>query len=102
MILRGFGLVLRADEGFHVGLSRPQPWTRPQSQPPRADQQCLQRFMSHKKVLFQTGKWTVDEDQRLAEAVALYSDNWTLVAQHVETQTANQCRLRYVVVWGRG
>ncbi|GAB5034285.1 myb-related protein a isoform x3 [Nannochloropsis oceanica] len=40
------------------------------------------------------GLWTRDEDGRLAAAVGMYADNWSLVSDHVATRTASQCRHR--------
>ena len=44
--------------------------------------------------LIKRGPWTRDEDGRLAAAVGMYADNWSLVSDHVATRTASQCRHR--------
>ena len=44
--------------------------------------------------LIKRGAWTREEDGRLADAVGMYADNWTLVSNHVQTRTASQCRHR--------
>lgn len=44
--------------------------------------------------LINRGPWTAEEDERLGTGVALYADNWTLVAEHVGTRSASQCRHR--------
>jgi hypothetical protein len=64
--------------------------------------QCLREYQRRTALqqagggLYKKGTWMRDEDARLAEAVGMYADNWTLISQHVQTRTAAQCRFRYV------
>ncbi len=69
--------------------------------------QCLREYQRRTALqeqgggLYKRGGWTVDEDARLAEAVGMYADNWTLISQHVQSRTAAQCRFRCVRAGGR-
>jgi hypothetical protein len=46
-----------------------------------------------------TGKWTVEEDAKLTEAVAEFGNDWIRVATLVPGRTNVQCRKRWVNRW---
>jgi hypothetical protein len=58
---------------------------------------CRQRWVDSLDPNIALGKWTVEEDAKLAEAVKKYGDNnWVAVAALVPGRTDKQCRQRWV------
>lgn len=62
----------------------------------KSNSQCYHRWMKTLSPAIKRGKWTWEEDFRLALAVKIYStSNWVSVAEHVKGRTDIQCRERY-------
>ena len=62
----------------------------------KSNSQCYHRWMKTLNPKIRRGKWTWDEDLRLALAVKVYStSNWVCIAEHVSNRTDIQCRERY-------
>ena len=62
----------------------------------RTGQQCLHRYTKALNPSIKKGKWTDEEDKRLALSVYYFGNgSWTKVAQHVPNRTDMQCRERW-------
>jgi myb proto-oncogene protein len=65
--------------------------------PGRTNRQCRQRWVDSLDPIITTGKWTVEEDARLTDAVKEHGENnWTAVAAMVPGRFDKQCRRRWV------
>jgi myb proto-oncogene protein len=67
--------------------------------PSRTDVQCRYRWVESLDpniTLGKKGKWTVEEDAKLTEAVEELGTNWARVAAMVPSRTNTQCRYRWV------
>ncbi|KAJ3026440.1 UNVERIFIED_CONTAM: Myb-like DNA-binding domain protein [Siphonaria sp. JEL0065] len=63
----------------------------------RTRTQCITRWRQTLKPGITKGKWTVEEDVKLREAVEVHGiGNWTKISQDVETRNDVQCRERYL------
>jgi myb proto-oncogene protein len=63
------------------------------------DEQCRYRWVESLDpniTLGKKGKWTVEEDAKLTEAVEELGTNWARVAAMVPSRTNTQCRYRWV------
>ncbi|KAK4528277.1 hypothetical protein GAYE_SCF54G6214 [Galdieria yellowstonensis] len=66
------------------------------SVPGRTRQQCLHRWRRALRPDIRHGKWTLQEDKKLQEAVEIYGEGrWSQIAQMVPGRTDLQCRERY-------
>lgn len=62
--------------------------------------QCMRYYHQHcKPDRAAASSWSAHEDQRLVEGIQLHSKNFILVAEHVGTRTAAQCRYRWAHHW---
>lgn len=62
----------------------------------KTNSQCYHRWMKTLNPAIKRGKWSWEEDFRLALAVKIYStSNWVSVAEHIKGRTDIQCRERY-------
>jgi len=62
----------------------------------KSNSQCYHRWMKTLSPAIKRGKWTWEEDFRLALAVKVYStSNWVSISEHVKGRTDIQCRERY-------
>jgi S-ribosylhomocysteine lyase LuxS involved in autoinducer biosynthesis len=65
--------------------------------PGRTDQQCRQRwFRTLDPANGNKGKWSTEEDEKLAEAVNQHGKKWVAVALMVPGRTNKQCRERWL------
>lgn len=65
----------------------------------RTGQQCLHRWSKTLNPAIRRGRWRVDEDEALRNAVEVYgSGNWVKIQQHVLGRTDVQCRERWMNV----
>jgi hypothetical protein len=66
--------------------------------PGRTNQQCRSRWVAHldpATTVCKKGKWTLEEDVKLIQAVERLGTNWIAVAALVPGRTNVQCRSRY-------
>jgi myb proto-oncogene protein len=62
--------------------------------PGRTNKQCHYRWASDPDV--NRGKWTSEEDAKLAEAVTEFGSNWAVATVMVPGRTNGQCRQRWI------
>ncbi|KAM0685067.1 hypothetical protein COBT_003724, partial [Conglomerata obtusa] len=59
--------------------------------------QCLHRYKNTLQQGLRKGRWLVEEDNKLLEAVNLYTcKSWNKISEYVGTRNDPQCRERYV------
>jgi myb proto-oncogene protein len=64
--------------------------------PGRTNMQCRQRWVESLDPDINTGKWTMEEDAKLTEAVKKQGKEWVAVAAVVPGRTNHQCRQRWL------
>jgi hypothetical protein len=72
--------------------------------PGRTNIQCRSRWIQAvgRGIGKSAGKWTKEEDTKLAEAVKKHGTHWVVAADHVLGRTNIQCRYRWIQAVGRG
>ncbi|KAL8719407.1 MAG: hypothetical protein Q9225_003592, partial [Loekoesia sp. 1 TL-2023] len=63
--------------------------------PGRSNKDCRKRFYNGVTGDRKKGPWSEDEDARLEGLVEHYGMSWALIAQEMETRTADQCSKRW-------
>jgi hypothetical protein len=66
--------------------------------PGRTDQQCYSRWTQTLYPITErtVGRWKLEEDAKLTDAVEKHGKNWLVVAEMVHGRTNQQCRTRYM------
>ena len=62
----------------------------------RSPAACANRYAQTLRPDIKRGAWSVDEDDKLREAVAVHGQKWSRVRDLVPGRTAAQCRERSV------
>jgi S-ribosylhomocysteine lyase LuxS involved in autoinducer biosynthesis len=65
--------------------------------PGRTNQQCRTRWVHTLDPANEKGKWTPEEDTKLAESVEKHGKKWTPIAAMVPGRTSRQCRQRWTL-----
>ncbi|SHO79261.1 Similar to S.cerevisiae protein BAS1 (Myb-related transcription factor) [Malassezia sympodialis ATCC 42132] len=63
--------------------------------PGRTAKACRKRWVNGLNDRLKKGSWTSDEDARLREGVALLSNDWARIAEHVGQRSGDQCSKRW-------
>jgi hypothetical protein len=64
--------------------------------PGRSNPQCLKRWNQSVDPSINKGKWTLEEDSKLIDAVTKFGSNFAAVATRVPDRTNRQCRTRWI------
>lgn len=62
----------------------------------KGPKQCMHRYRNKLVEGINTGKWTVEEDNKLVVGVSIFGvGRWSRISEHVGTRNDSQCRERY-------
>ena len=62
----------------------------------RNGDQCRKRYMDHLDSNLKKGKWTPEEDQILIDCINEYGRVWSIISEHINGRTSDQCMKRYM------
>ncbi|KAF7512321.1 hypothetical protein GJ744_001889 [Endocarpon pusillum] len=88
--------LIRTEAELQSTESKPMNWNKvAEKSPGRSNKDCRKRSYNEAIGSSRNGPWTEEEDSRLASSVARYGMSWVLVAQQMETRSAEQCSKRW-------
>jgi hypothetical protein len=64
--------------------------------PGRTNTQCRQRWVNHLNPDINYGRWTLEEDEKLTDAVKKHGSSWVAVAAKIPRRRDTHCRRRWV------
>lgn len=65
------------------------------SVPGRSAKACRKRWVNGLNDRLKKGTWTMEEDNRLREAITLLSNDWARIAEYVGNRSGDQCSKRW-------
>lgn len=65
------------------------------SVPGRSAKACRKRWVNGLNERLKKGTWTIEEDNRLREAIVLLDNDWARIAEHVGNRSGDQCSKRW-------